>query len=144
VEPLEHIRTLNSLLLQREKIALVDPEGLIADRFATTPGIALVPDFSAAGNIGAAGRVFVTEQFIPELAAQQDLLLLRPRRLVLGIGCNRHTSQEEIAQAAQEVLNRAGLALLAVGRIATIAEKGDETGLLAFAAELRLPLTYSR
>ena len=41
----------------------------------------------------------------------------------------------------EEVLHRAGLALLAVGRIATIAAKGNEAGLLAFAAELRLPLT---
>jgi cobalt-precorrin 5A hydrolase len=145
VEPLERIRTLNSLLLRGEKIALVDPEGFIADAFASVPGIVLLPDCSAADNVGAAGLVFVTERLIPQLEQQEDLLLLRPRRLVLGIGCNRHTSQEEIAQAVAEVLNRAGLALLAVARIATIAAKGDEAGLLAFAAELRLPLTiYSR
>ena len=145
VEPLERIRTLNSLLLQGERIALVDPEGFIAEAFASVPGIVLVPDFSAAESIRAAGRVFVTERLIPQLEQQEDLLLLRPRRLVLGIGCNRHTSQEEIAQAVAEVLNHAGLALLSVARIATIAAKGDEAGLLAFAAELSLPLTtYSR
>ena len=141
IEPLERIRTLNSLLLRGEKIALVDPEGLIAGSFATTPGITLVPDFSAAASAGAAGRVFVTEQLIPQ---EPDLLLLRPRRLVLGIGCNRHTSKTEIAQAVEAVLNRAGLALLAVGRVATIAEKGNEAGLLAFAEELHLPLTTYR
>lgn len=145
VEPLAHIRSLNSLLLQGERIALVDPENLIADRFATTAGVALFPDFSAANRGGAAGRVFVTERLIPQIEEQADLLLLRPRRLVLGIGCNRHTSKEEIAQAVEDVLNRAGLALLAVGRIATIVEKGNEAGLLAFAEELRLTLTtYSR
>lgn len=145
VEPLERVRTLNSLLLQGEKIALVDPEGLIADEFAVAPGIILLSDFNAANQVGAAGRVLVTERLIPQLEQQENLLLLRPRRLVLGIGCNRHTSQEEIAQAVAEVLNHAGLALLAVGRIATIAAKGDEAGLLAFAAKLRLPLTtYSR
>jgi cobalt-precorrin 5A hydrolase len=144
VEPLERIRTLNSLLLQGERIALVDPEDLIADRFATTPGITLLPDCSAADHVGAIGRVFVTERLIPQLEEQKDLLLLRPRRLVLGLGCNRHTSKAEIALAVEEVLNHAGLALLAVGRIATITEKGNEAGLLAFAAELRLPLiTYS-
>ena len=145
VEPLERIRTLNSLLLQGEKIALVDPEGLIADKFASVPGIALVADFGAADKSGAAGRVFVTERLIPQLEQEENLLLLRPRCLVLGIGCNRHTSQEEIAQAVEDVLNHAGLALPAVGRIATITEKEEEAGLLAFAAELRLPLiSYSR
>ena len=67
VEPMERIRTLNSLLLQGEKIALVDPEGCIADEFASAPGIALVPDFNAAESTGALGRVFVTEQLIPQL-----------------------------------------------------------------------------
>ncbi|MBE0504548.1 MAG: cobalamin biosynthesis protein [Desulfuromonadales bacterium] len=145
VEPLERIRTLNSLLLQGEKIALVDHERLIAAQFTTTPGVELVANFSAASQVDAAGRVFVTERLIPELATQKDLLLLRPRRLVLGIGCNRHTSKKEIAQAVEDVLKRAWLARKAVGRIATIVEKGDEAGLLAFAAESDLPLlTYSR
>ena len=144
VEPMERIRTLNSLLLRGEKIALVDPEGFIADEFASVPGIVLAPDFSAAEGTGALGRVFVTEQLIPQLEREKDLLLLRPRRLVLGIGCNRHTSRTEIAQAVENVLRNAGLALLAVGRIATLAEKGDEAGLLAFAEELRLPLTTYR
>jgi cobalt-precorrin 5A hydrolase len=145
IEPLERIRTLNSLLLQGKRVMLVDHERLIAENFASTPGVDLAPNFSAANRAEAAGRVFVTERRIPQLEQQQDLLLLRPRRLVLGIGCNRHTSKEEIAQAVEETLNSAWLARLAVGRIATIAEKGNEAGLLAFAAELGLPLTtYSR
>ena len=145
VEPLERIRTLNSLLLQGERIVLVDHERLIAGSFASAPGVDLARNFSAANRAGAAGRVFVTERLIPQLEQQEDLLLLRPRRLVLGIGCNRHTSKEEIAQAVEETLNNAWLSRLAVGRIATIAEKGNEDGLLAYAEELRLPLTtYSR
>lgn len=145
VEPVERIRTLNSLLLRGETIALVDPEGLIAGEFVTTPGVSLLPDFSSANRSGASGRVFVTERLIPQLEQAENLLLLRPRRLVLGLGCNRHTGQEEIAQAVNAVLTGAGFALLAIGRIATISEKGDEAGLLTFAAELRLPLTtYNR
>lgn len=141
IEPLERLRTLNSLLLQGEQIALVDREGLIANFFATTPGVQLVPNFAAANSLGAAGRVFVTERLIPQLEQEKNLLLLRPKNLVLGIGCNRHTSQEEIEHAVETVLCRAWLSHLAVGRIATIVEKGNETGLLAFAEELHLPLT---
>lgn len=145
IELPERIRTLNSLLLRGEHIALVDRERFIAEKFSTTPGIELFPNFSAANSSGAAGRVFITERLIPQFDQQDDLLLLRPRRLVLGIGCNRHTTTAEIRDAAESVLRSSWLALLAVGRIATIQEKGDEAGLLAFAEELRLSLTtYSR
>lgn len=145
IEPLERIRTFNSLLLRGERIALVDHDGLIAESFMTTLGVERVADLDAADRSGAAARVLVSERFIPDLQEQTDLLLLRPRRLALGIGCNRQTSRDEIAQAVLETLHRAGLALLAIGRIATIAEKGDEVGLLAFSSELRLPLiTFSR
>lgn len=145
IEPLARIRTLNTLLLRGEKIALVDRAGLIAAIFAATPGIEVVPTFSAANNCKTAGRVFVTERLIPQLAEQEDLLLLRPRSLVVGIGCNRHTGRDEITQAVETVLKGAWLSPLAIGRIATIDAKGDEAGLLAFTAELRLPLTtYTR
>lgn len=145
IEPLQRIRTLNSLLLRGETIALVDRERLISRSFAALPDIVLAPNFHAANNAGAAGRVFVTERLIPQLDQQEDLLLLRPQQLVLGLGCNRHTSREEIAQAVTETLKNVWLSPLAVGRIATIQEKGDEVGLLAYAAGFRLPLTlYSR
>lgn len=141
IEPLDRVRLLNRLLLKGERIALVDGDGLIAPWFAATPGVVLAPSFSAASTEKPAGRVFVTDRLIPRLDEEADLLLLRPRRLVLGIGCNRATSVAEIAAAARQVLAQRWFSLQAVGRIATIREKADEAGLLAFAGELRLSLT---
>ena len=66
-------------------------------------------NFAAALNSEAAGMVFVTHRLIPDLDRRPNLLLLRPRDLVVGIGCNRGTAAEEIEAVLTEVLHRAFL-----------------------------------
>ena len=68
--------------------------------------------------------------------------LLHPPSLVLGIGCNRGTSAESIAQAVTETLCGHRLAAAAVGRLASIDLKRNEAGLLAFAAKLGLAIQF--
>jgi cobalt-precorrin 5A hydrolase len=65
---------------------------------------------------------------------------LRPRVLVVGIGCNSGTSEEEIAREVDLVLAEAGLSPLSLREVATITLKQDEPGLVAFAAARGLPL----
>ncbi|PKL51981.1 MAG: precorrin-3B C(17)-methyltransferase [Nitrospira bacterium HGW-Nitrospira-1] len=62
-----------------------------------------------------------------------DRLLLRPQNLIIGIGCNRGTSEEEIEDAAKTVLKKNNLSFLSVFSIATIDIKAREAGLKAFA-----------
>ncbi|MHB8958191.1 MAG: precorrin-4 C(11)-methyltransferase [Candidatus Limnocylindrales bacterium] len=65
--------------------------------------------------------------------AFEQAVVYHPRRLVVGVGCNRGTSAEEIGSAIRETLHRAGLAFAAVGRLASIDAKADEEGLLTAA-----------
>lgn len=65
---------------------------------------------------------------------------LRPRVLVVGIGCNSGTSQEEIAREVDAVLAEAGLSPRSVRELATITLKQDEPGLVAYALACGLPL----
>ncbi|WP_417910156.1 cobalt-precorrin 5A hydrolase [Candidatus Electronema sp. PJ] len=58
-------------------------------------------------------------------------VLLHPQSLVVGIGCNRNTSRQEIAEALRQTCLENGLAYQAVARLATIDLKKDEPGLLA-------------
>ncbi|MCF6187704.1 MAG: cobalt-precorrin 5A hydrolase [Desulfobulbaceae bacterium] len=60
-------------------------------------------------------------------------ILLHPRALVAGIGCNRNTPAEEIDQALQEACREHNLALESVRSLASIDLKNDEPGLLEFA-----------
>ncbi len=92
IEPVAHIKVLNSLLLRGEKIALVDRQGRLAGYFEEVPGIIPCNHFAEALRAETAGGVFVTNRRIPGLEEQENLLLLRPRDLVVGIGCNRGTA----------------------------------------------------
>ncbi|MHB8809275.1 MAG: precorrin-3B C(17)-methyltransferase [Desulfobulbaceae bacterium] len=60
-------------------------------------------------------------------------LYLRPRNLVVGIGCNIGTSREEIESAVRQTLDEHNLSFWSICSIATIDIKGNEPGLRAFA-----------
>jgi len=63
-----------------------------------------------------------------------------PRVLWLGMGCERGTSKELIAQAVQQVFQEYHLADAAIAGVATIDLKADEGGLLEFCRDRTLPL----
>lgn len=140
VEPVAHIKNLNSLLLEGGRIALVDRRGRVAPLFTSVPGTEVHASFASALESGAAGMVFVTHRIVPDLDRRPNLLLLRPPDLVVGIGCNRGTPADEIEAAVFGTMGRAGLAFASVGRLASVREKSDEPGLREFAARHALPL----
>lgn len=142
LEPLAHIKNLNSLLLEGGRIALVDRRGRVAPFFANTPGIEVHANFAAALQSGATGLVFVTHRLLPDLDRRPNLLALRPPDLMVGIGCNRGTEADEIEAAVANELGRAFLAFASIGRLASVREKADEPGLLEFAARHALPLDF--
>ncbi len=86
--------------------------------------------------------VIVNNRRVRECEKNAKTLFLRPKNLVVGIGCNRGTGAEEILGFFRALFEERGLAVLSVGRIATIDLKQDETGLLEFAAGLGVPLAF--
>jgi cobalt-precorrin 5A hydrolase len=138
VEPLERIKLLNSLLLEQKKIILVDAEGAVADAYLDVPGVTRAKNFLTALQQQSDGLVFVSNRYLPQLITQHNLLALRPRNLVVGVGCNRGTSAMEIETVIHETLQNAFLAFASVGAIASIDAKQDEAGLLQFAEKYRL------
>ncbi len=141
MEPVVHIKPLNGALLRGERIALVDPRRRIAEHYAEVEGVMVCGTFFEAEDPSFAARVVVTHRLIEELE-NPVTLLLRPCDLVVGIGCNRQTSAEEIEQAVAEVLRNHSLSRSSVRGLATIEEKRDEAGLSAFAARWGLPLDF--
>ncbi len=59
-------------------------------------------------------------------------LFLRPRDLVLGVGCKRGVSLAELQAAVDEFMEGAGYSILSLCAIASIDIKRDEPALLAF------------
>jgi cobalt-precorrin 5A hydrolase len=140
IEPLPSIKVLNALLLRGEPIALVDRGGRVAAHFGSVATVSCHGNFAQALGSGAAGQVFVTHRHIPWPSDQGILLLLRPRDLVVGIGCNRGTAAGEIEEAVKKELSAAFLAFGSIASLATIEAKGDEAGLLEFARLYRFRL----
>ncbi len=67
-------------------------------------------------------------------------LTLRPRDLVLGIGCNRGTSPEEIEDAVRKALAGHDVAFASVRSVATIDIKAEEPGIVVFCRRHSLDL----
>lgn len=142
IEDLSRVKVLNTLLLEDEEIAVVDPSGLVEQYFSGCGRLSFHPDFKDALHSGAKGYLFVTNRGLPSQIRPPSLLILRPRNLVLGIGCNSGTEAEEIENVVQDNLNRLFLSMKSVGCVATAAAKSNEPGLLAFADKYFLPVIY--
>jgi cobalt-precorrin 5A hydrolase len=142
IEPIGHIKHLNRRLLEASPIALVDPCRRIADRFAEVKSVVCCDTFLCAEEASTQGRVYVTHRLIPDLDRQPELLLLRPRDLVIGIGCNRGTDVAEIEAVVSLVLERAQLAFSSVCSVGTIIDKHDEIGINEFARRHSLAVEH--
>ncbi|MBF0425833.1 MAG: cobalamin biosynthesis protein [Magnetococcales bacterium] len=92
--------------------------------------------------------LWITRQPLPEVARllwQGRLVIYRPppgqgEPLVLGIGCDRHTSLVTLAEALDRVLSARGLSLEDVIALTTLDLKGDEPAIRALASDRALPL----
>lgn len=69
-------------------------------------------------------------------------LLYRPPVLALGVGCERGTAPEELANLVGRILEEAGLARDAVALVASIDLKADEAAVHALAEALGVPARF--
>ncbi len=82
--------------------------------------------------------------FIDDIVADlaPTILILRPKSLIAGIGCNRNTDKEEIRDFLFETLERNMLAGTSLKCIASADLKADEPGLLELAGDLDIPAEF--
>ena len=86
--------------------------------------------------------VAVTDQLAP--APWPVTLWLRPRVLVLGVGCKRGTTMDMLKSSLDDFLAGAGVSPLSLCAVASIDLKKDEAGLIGLADSLGVPfVTYS-
>ena len=86
--------------------------------------------------------VHITHKSSPLISPSPSLPIINwhPRVLWVGIGCERNTSKQVIADAIDKVFQENEFALAAIAGIATIDIKADEVGLLELCHERNLPL----
>jgi cobalt-precorrin 5A hydrolase len=69
----------------------------------------------------------------------EKILTLRPRNLILGIGCRKGISSQQIQVAVEEFMQRNRKSLLSVKTVASLDLKKGEEGLVSFCQEKQLP-----
>ncbi len=127
------IKSVNMALLTGDRIGLHDPYGLVT---ALLPPHQCDPCAATAFDNRLAG-IFVDHM---RLDLPPPVLILRPASLVAGVGCNRGTDAAEIRGLLEEAVAAGGLAMASLRALATVDLKAGESGLLALAESLNLPL----
>ena len=138
---LEAVKSVNMALLMGETIQIFDPEDHLGLNHSGLAGCAVV-------------RVLHEEQWQDEIPgvwvtwknekseSLANRLILHPRSLVAGVGCNRGTASREILDHIMATFRTNGLAPQSLKCLTTIEAKRDEAGLLAAARELGVPLFF--
>lgn len=136
---------------RQNDLALSDPQGikklsaLMLEERQVTVGL----------DVPYAGIVPPELQLVPVGEAQlcispyqlpgKPLLQLYPRWFVLGIGCRKGKTLEELQTFVKQQLGTLGIALEALAGIASIDRKQEEPGLIALASLWNLPfITYTK
>jgi len=89
-----------------------------------------------------AGVVLSNRSKTPAIA--EKILYLRPKNLILGIGCKKGKSKKEIQDAVADFMAKSGKSLLSVRCIASIDLKSREKGINEFSEETGIPFkTFS-
>lgn len=140
IDDITRVKVLNTLLLDNEEIAVVDPTGLSRTWLDGRENVSFFDTPATAAASTARGIVLVTNQLLPQQLTPKSTLILRPRNLVLGIGCNRGTPADEIEAFIMLHLKQLSLSPQSIVCIASVAAKRDEAGLIEFAERLGVPL----
>jgi len=137
IENVSGIKVINSAFLHDEQVAINLPLG----KRGILVGCGNFIFFDTLKGLLASGcsaRIAVTNRVSPNIV--ENCLLFRPKNLIVGIGCNRNTSAEEIEDVVSTVLKDAGLSKKSIRNLATIDVKKDEEGLLAYAKRTGLTI----
>jgi precorrin-4/cobalt-precorrin-4 C11-methyltransferase len=140
IENLPRVKTLNMALLEEGQIGLYDPGKWLRPHIAETASLEILERPEAAREAGLSGWIYVDDMlgsFEPP-----PCLVLRPKSLVVGVGCKRGTGAAEISAALHKVFEDHNLSLLAVRNLATVALKEDEEGLTELLKLHHWPAVY--
>lgn len=136
------VKTVNQLLVSNRHVGVfVDPEFVRHAAFdlanVDTRGMIHLEHLSAK-PVDLAALVYISI-YRAELYWQIPVIKLVPRRVVLGIGCRKHTPPDVLSSVVAEQLGALNIDPHAVAMIGSIDVKKDEAAILALAKEYDVP-----
>ena len=136
----DKLTPVSASVVNEEHVAIVQETGERDWWMRDTPLPEQIKSYSSTQEAIAAkphASLIVTDRL---LSQEEEVLLengvvYRPKSLVLGMGCNRGTSKEEIQAVIEETLLELKLSIKSVKALCTIELKKDEKGFLDVVAE---------
>ena len=103
-------------------------------------------DVKRANNVEEAAEILkdydagalITSGEVPSVKLPVPVTILIPRKIVVGVGSRKRSSEKEIMEAINVALARVGLPLERVDRLATVDIKKDSTAMIGAAEKLEL------
>ncbi|HHW43332.1 MAG TPA: cobalt-precorrin 5A hydrolase [Desulfotomaculum sp.] len=135
LEPFAAVRQVNAALVNGERVVLCSEVPLPVQH---SPGLEVIP-WDQLDDCRPAGWLVLITNRLMSLPHDQ-ILFLRPKNLVAGIGCRRGVAPELIRGAITGALQMARRSPLSLRALATVDLRAQEPGLLTVAGEMDLPL----
>lgn len=141
IENLPAMARFTRAVLEEEPFWIHDPYGIIREHFSgMTQVLFLSSGWDLENRSTPPGPgVWVSEQEPPQ---DWPCVVLRPRNLVVGLGCNRGTSASEVLDLLGTVFAREGLSLRSIRNLASIDLKSDEKGFHEAAQRIGRPIHF--
>lgn len=142
------IKHVNKAFLTGQRIRFHDPLRQVVPsvpaKYVHTAGdfLAGVPgagDDNLPPTEGIIPSVYVDDR---KVVLPEETLVLRPKSLFAGMGCNRGTDAAEMKALLLSVFEENGLSLSSLAGLASVDIKHDEAGLLELAGELSLEIEF--
>ena len=134
----EAVKAVSMAFLTGSKVWIHDPRKILASDVEAfcepvDRSFGSVADAAASGIAG----IFIDPA---EVDLPDTVLIVRPRTLGVGAGCNRNTPAWELICAVQAVFDQYGLSVASIDCFATIEEKTREPGMIEMADYYGRPL----
>lgn len=144
VDDFEAMKKVSAALVDGDTTGVVDLTGVNPPSLAGAlkPNVKVLPSLDSLRKSEVAAAIVITNRLLDVGRFGRPVVILRPKNLVVGVGCNRGTSAEEITGAIETVLADHKLSIKSVKGVATVDAKHDEAGLLEAAKRLGVPLTF--
>ncbi len=130
---------IEAAILDEEPLWIFDPDGLLLKYLPADHGFLVIGPSGDFGALRSGLGIWASELMPPR---DVKCLKLRPANLVIGIGCNRGTSSEEIIGFIGKKLKENRLTPLSIRNFASLDIKSDERGLLEAAKAFGRPIYF--
>lgn len=138
IEDLNAVKRVQSELLRHNPVYVLDETGGISERLRTY-GLDTLHFLSTLPTIEHETGVYAGFRILPQL---KNWLILRPKELIVGVGCNRGTAAQEILSSIEKVFGWFKISLMCIKTLTSIDAKQNEAGLLHAANKLKVEIIW--